>query len=79
MDIVILCGGSGTRLFPLSTKEKPKQFLHLTNKDITMFQLTLLRAQNIGYQHLYIVSNVIHRNLIQEQIKIISSENITII
>lgn len=79
MDIVILCGGSGTRLFPLSTKEKPKQFLHLTDKDMTMFQLTLLRAQNIGYQRLYIVSNVIHRNIIQEQIQIISSENIIII
>ena len=30
MKIVILCGGSGTRLWPLSTDEKPKQFLKLT-------------------------------------------------
>lgn len=79
MDIVILCGGNGTRLYPLSTKEKPKQFLCLTDKNLTMFQLTLQRAQKIGYKHLYIICNTSHRNLIKEQIKIISNENITIV
>jgi mannose-1-phosphate guanylyltransferase/mannose-6-phosphate isomerase len=79
MDIVILCGGNGTRLFPLSTKDKPKQFLNLIDKNLSMFQLTLLRAQKIGYKHLYIVCNLSHKNLIQEQTKFISLENITII
>ena len=35
MDILILCGGNGTRLFPLSRTELPKQFLPLTEKDNT--------------------------------------------
>ena len=40
---VILSGGSGTRLWPLSTPEKPKQFLNLFGP-LSMFQLTLQRC-----------------------------------
>ncbi len=42
---VILSGGSGTRLWPMSTPDKPKQFLALTS-DRTMFQLTALRTRD---------------------------------
>ena len=34
-----MCGGSGTRLWPLSREKLPKQFLNLTNERYTMFQL----------------------------------------
>lgn len=44
MNIVLLCGGSGTRLWPLSRKKLPKQFLALVNEH-TMFQNTILRFQ----------------------------------
>lgn len=40
---VILSGGSGTRLWPMSRPERPKQFLPLT-ADETMLQLTARRA-----------------------------------
>ncbi|MEP3226015.1 MAG: mannose-1-phosphate guanylyltransferase/mannose-6-phosphate isomerase [Parasphingorhabdus sp.] len=40
---VILSGGSGTRLWPVSTDERPKQFLNL-NGPLSMFQLTLERC-----------------------------------
>ncbi|HWU02487.1 MAG TPA: sugar phosphate nucleotidyltransferase [Novosphingobium sp.] len=40
---VILCGGSGTRLWPRSRVAKPKPFLPLVG-DLTLFELTLLRA-----------------------------------
>ncbi len=45
-DIVpfVLCGGSGTRLFPVSRRDFPKQFVKLTS-DISLFQETLLRLQ----------------------------------
>lgn len=45
-DIVpfILCGGSGTRLFPLSRRDFPKQFVKLTS-ELSLFQQTLLRLQ----------------------------------
>lgn len=45
-DIIpfILCGGSGTRLFPVSRRDFPKQFVKLTS-DVSLFQETLLRLQ----------------------------------
>ena len=42
---IILAGGSGKRLWPLSTKEKPKQFLPLFG-DLSLFDLTLQRVNN---------------------------------
>ena len=41
---VVLCGGSGTRLFPLSRESHPKQFLRLTGPQ-TMLQQTAMRLQ----------------------------------
>ena len=43
---VILSGGSGTRLWPLSRKLHPKQFLNLVDNNRTVFQNTLLRLTN---------------------------------
>ena len=40
---VILCGGTGTRLWPLSRRSMPKQFLNLTGKD-SLFQQAALRV-----------------------------------
>ncbi len=42
---IILAGGSGKRLWPLSTKERPKQFIPLFG-DLTLFDLTLQRINN---------------------------------
>lgn len=69
MDILILCGGNGTRLFPLSTSKIPKQFLPLTDKKKTMFEITLERAKKIEYNHLYIICNEIHTSLIENFMK----------
>ncbi len=64
---VILSGGGGTRLWPLSTPEKPKQFLALTD-DRTMFQLTLDRVSNAEqYAAPIIVANSAHAGLIENQ------------
>jgi mannose-1-phosphate guanylyltransferase len=43
---VILCGGSGKRLWPLSGESYPKQFLPLTSKK-TIFQETLIRFSEL--------------------------------
>ena len=40
---VILCGGTGTRLWPLSRRSMPKQFLNLTGED-SLFQEAILRV-----------------------------------
>ena len=47
---IILCGGSGTRLWPLSRKLKPKQFLALGGNDETLLQTSIERVKNISPQ-----------------------------
>lgn len=65
---VILSGGSGTRLWPMSTPERPKQFLPLTS-DRTMFQLTALRAQDaVHFEPPIIVANGKHAALVDDQL-----------
>ncbi len=66
---VILSGGSGTRLWPLSRKERPKQFLPLVG-DRSLFQETVLRSgalQNAVSP--LIVCNEAHRFLVAEQLR----------
>ncbi len=48
---IVMSGGSGTRLWPLSRKQKPKQFLALFGEN-TMFQETLQRLWNQGVSQL---------------------------
>ncbi|MGG5873320.1 mannose-1-phosphate guanylyltransferase/mannose-6-phosphate isomerase [Pseudomonas peli] len=65
---VILSGGSGSRLWPLSRKHYPKQFLALTGTD-TLFQQTIKRLRFDGVQAPVLVCNQEHRFIVQEQLK----------
>ena len=70
---VILCGGSGTRLWPLSRAGLPKQFLCLTG-DESLFQLAARRLMGLGAGDIqvanpYIVSGEDHRFLAAEQLR----------
>ncbi|HEX9714189.1 MAG TPA: sugar phosphate nucleotidyltransferase, partial [Desulfurivibrionaceae bacterium] len=68
---VILAGGSGTRLWPLSRECHPKQLLPLVN-DKTMLQNTLLRVQGLkGVAAPIVVCTEEHRFLVAEQIRAI--------
>ncbi len=69
---VILSGGSGTRLWPLSRANYPKQLLPLVGKE-TMLQATLARASALSnVQAPIVVCNAEHRFLIQEQCEAIN-------
>ena len=71
---VILSGGSGTRLWPMSTPERPKQFLPLTDP-LTMFQLTVRRTAGADYfDRPLIVANARHADLIETQLAEIGVE-----
>ena len=69
---VILCGGSGTRLWPLSRESYPKQFLTLAGEH-SLFQQTLLRLASLSQNDLIvespiIVTNEAHRFLVLDQL-----------
>ena len=70
---VILSGGSGTRLWPMSRPEKPKQLLSLTAEE-TMLQLTVSRASGARFTSPIVVANAFHAELVEEQIATIGAE-----
>jgi mannose-1-phosphate guanylyltransferase / mannose-6-phosphate isomerase len=63
----ILCGGVGTRLWPLSREAYPKQF-RLTGHE-TLFQETCRRFTGPPFDELWILANHRHRFLIAEQLE----------
>ena len=65
---VIIAGGSGTRLWPLSRSKHPKQFISLTDKE-TMFQKTLKRLERLDTQQPTIICNKDHRFYVAEQLR----------
>jgi len=74
MTNVILCGGTGTRLWPLSRKLMPKQFLKLFNNK-SLFQMTFERNKDLINRFL-IISNVEQYFIALDQLEEIDEDNI---
>src|SRR6187401_2568314 len=67
MHAVILAGGGGTRLWPLSRRARPKPFLPLLG-DESLFQLTLARIEPlIGATDAHVVADQRHLPLVTQQ------------
>ena len=64
---IILCGGAGTRLFPSSFKNKPKQFIDFGGWNL--FQKTLERIKDPIYDHPVISSNLKYELIIKKFLK----------
>lgn len=75
---VIMAGGSGTRLWPMSRKMYPKQFLNLSGEE-TMIQQTLSRLDGLTLADPIIVCNEDHRFIVAEQLRQIGVEKPCII
>jgi len=68
MKSIILAGGVGTRLWPLSREYYPKQFIQLDG--LSLFQQTVERAARLSApDEIYVVTNEIHRYLVRNQIE----------
>ena len=69
MNYVILCGGSGSRLWPLSREKLPKQLLPIVNAN-TMLQNTVLRCKNLEMVNkITVICNIEHAFLVEKQLK----------
>jgi mannose-1-phosphate guanylyltransferase len=66
MITVIIAGGSGTRLWPLSTSEYPKHLLKLTGER-TLLQMAYDRASRLG-ETIYVVTEASHAHHVREQL-----------
>ncbi len=68
---IILCGGSGTRLWPLSRRSFPKQFLTLDPKDNkSLLQKTLIRISTLkNIDSPILICNEEHRFIVAEQLR----------
>jgi mannose-1-phosphate guanylyltransferase len=65
---VVMAGGLGTRLWPLSRAEHPKQFLALSGGD-TMLQATMKRLKGLGVKSSVTICNEDHRFFVAEQLR----------
>src|SRR5260221_14677305 len=69
---VVLSGGAGARLWPLSRELYPKQLLPLISAR-TMLQETVLRLTGLGVAAPIVVCNETHRFLVAEQLRVIDT------
>ena len=75
MTNIILCGGNGTRLWPISRKLMPKQFIKLfKEKTKSLFQLNVIRNRDLVNQQ-YVVSNTEQYFLAVSQLEELEVEN----
>jgi mannose-1-phosphate guanylyltransferase len=75
---VILCGGSGTRLWPRSRKAKPKPFLPLVG-DETLFEATVLRcAPSAGFGPPVVVTGTAHLEHVEAQLPDLASAQVIV-
>lgn len=74
---VIMAGGVGSRFWPLSTKERPKQFLDLFGTGKSLLQMTVSRFHElIPMENILIVTNVLYREMVLQQIPEISADHV---
>ncbi len=65
--VIIRAGGTGTRLWPLSTAQLPKQFVPVLSER-TLLQETFQRVRDFGIENIFVTVNARHASLVREQI-----------
>jgi len=76
MFAIVMAGGSGTRLWPLSRRETPKQLLPLTG-DTSLLQQTVGRLRSLLKPHdIYVITSQAHVRLTQRQLPDLPEDNV---
>lgn len=76
-NVAIMAGGIGSRFWPISRTDYPKQFLDILNKGRTLIQSTYDRfAQFIPKNNIYIVTSVQYKEIVEQQLPDLRKENI---
>ncbi|WP_286221825.1 mannose-1-phosphate guanylyltransferase/mannose-6-phosphate isomerase [Marinobacter apostichopi] len=76
---VIMAGGTGSRLWPLSRQLNPKQFLKLTDSPLSMLQSTVARLEGLKAEKPLLICNEEHRFLAAEQMRQSGQDDVQII
>jgi len=67
--LVIMAGGIGSRFWPMSTEERPKQFIDVLGVGRTLIQMTLDRFQGVcPMENVWVVTNERYADLVHEQL-----------
>ena len=75
--LVIMAGGIGSRFWPMSTPQCPKQFLDITGCGKTMIQQTFERYKGIiDIDHLWVVTSKDYKSLVEEQLNGINPQHV---
>lgn len=75
--LVIMAGGIGSRFWPMSTPQCPKQFLDITGSGRTMIQQTFERyAGIVDIEHLWVVTSKNYKDLVSEQLEGINPQHV---
>lgn len=75
--VVIMAGGVGSRIWPMSTVDNPKQFIDILGVGRSLLQLTLDRFKGIcPYENIWVVTNKKYAEIIKQQLPEIPVENI---
>lgn len=75
--LVIMAGGMGSRFWPMSTEETPKQFIDVLGVGKTLLQLTMQRFEGIcANENVWVVTNEAYVSKVREQLPQIPVENI---
>ena len=78
LTALIMAGGKGARFWPLSTEEKPKQFLKLIGEE-TMIQMTVNRIKPIiPIERIFVCTSKMYVDLVKEQLPELSERNIIV-
>lgn len=75
--VVIMAGGVGSRFWPMSTQEKPKQFIDVLGCGKSLLQLTVDRFNGIvPDENIWVVTNANYASLVKEQLPMVPENNI---